>query len=362
MFPSISENQFFSKRKFKTILFFGIGILFSCAVISVFAYHNAPLLEIELTPIVQPYKSNYDNTSNSMTHRTKSLNYAPHYYLITITNTGGTHRGFIELSGYDTEATRTIPLTLQKNETKQFLVSSDETMEHVRVPFLTSKSYRIKNNVTHFSPCICFGILSDNADNLKKMTFEQFPYAKDKTDFALQAFVLTPEYLKEQLPALTFLLIDNYNTARLPADFIEDIQNWTYNGGNLILGGGSPANKTTSGFREDFLPLKYDIYLHEGHPGPLFSWDYPYPDYPLAIPDAWWVEHFAYYRRTGMSFRCSAGACTLLYFSPCEILTYLDVSANKKGPEGFANILYELTDDLYYVYNRNGCGAHSSFL
>lgn len=79
--------------------------------------------------------------------------------------------------------------------------------------------------------------------------------------------------LVDELDALTFLVIDEYNTSILTEEELEAIELWNLNGGVLILGTGAYAEDILSGFDDGYLEISSgEIYA----PGDEYWSEYDY--------------------------------------------------------------------------------------
>ena len=67
-------------------------------------------------------------------------------------------------------------------------------------------------------------------------------------------FELLPEKV-EGLRSFDLIVINQVDTSRITPSQLEALKSWVYNGGRLVLGGGSGARLTTAGFPDSFLPV-----------------------------------------------------------------------------------------------------------
>ncbi len=357
-------KQFINKHPLLTILsMIALAIpLIGISNIIIYSFSH-PQLEISLTPIIQPYGERgyykyYAAPEEFPSHRTYDLNYMPYYYLLTIKNTGKKYDGTIQISKLEKDETafsHVIPFSVNKDSTYKQLIPSSCALKIDHIEYLHNRYYKINYNNQESS--ICMGILGKSADALIKSTFDKHTCNADEINYPLHSISLDPATLKENLPALTFLMIDNFDTSTLSKDLMNDIENWTYNGGILILGGGTPVSKNISGLSKDFFPIFCEVYLEKEDILELCDSDYPYSDTPYSTPAGHWfldrnffVPGFlSHYRSSSRS----AGCCVLLHFSPSE--TFALRNNNSKDPsltrKQFSADMYNMLDSLYYFNN-----------
>lgn len=143
-------------------------------------------------------------------------------------------------------------ISIAKGETKEIEFAIPATFMNGIVNFsiadeeektMLKKKVRvtIENNVE----MTYVGILSDEYASLNYL-------ANDKT----RTFLLKAETFPKDAKALDMLdiiLINNFNTSKLNNEQYEALKKFVENGGTLILGTGSTANKTLKLFQDDFL-------------------------------------------------------------------------------------------------------------
>ncbi len=362
---------FSDKHPRLTVLFvICIGVFFYYAFYGAISYYRTPMLEISVEQIEQPYGEEMyyalDRPSRVFpSHRTMPLDYSPYYYLITIKNSGSSRSMELEFDYDDNNSCETRSVSIKRNSTFQTVIPASHMLQDVRVNGLMPHTYRfLTPQHAPFPSCICIGILGDHSEQFINMVFESYPYNMENTNYPLEAISLNADNIKESLPSLTLLMIDNYDTASLPEDVRTDIINWAYNGGLLILGGGSTASRNLSGFKDDFLPYKYEIIPYKKVPREVISKSYPYKDYPISLPVAEWLNNTGHEKNTGITLNCKSGAVALLYYSPYEIQSRLDSGTldSQTSKQTFCEILYETIDSLYWHYNRYGLGPLDDFL
>ena len=101
---------------------------------------------------------------------------------------------------------------------------------------------------------LAMGILSDDYSSLTYMDMGGEKLYYYSNDYPIKLMELNQDNLSDSLDSLTFLVIDKYNTGVLTDAEISAIEDWTDDGGVLIIGTGSYAEDTLSGF--DYLGIE----------------------------------------------------------------------------------------------------------
>ncbi len=187
---------------------------------------------------------------------------------VTATNKGEDFTGTVQVvfsvsamgnCAYNTE------ITLPAQGKKQFTITAvsravDTSRGSCTVNFLDEKGRVLQtipldhvfgNTLSNIS----VGILSDNFSGLTFMDAGGRDFMIRGMEYPLELTEVDPERLKEQLPGLFFLVIDQFNVSSLDEESIQAIQDWTKDGGWLILGTGAHAQETLSGFTKDFIDV-----------------------------------------------------------------------------------------------------------
>ena len=102
------------------------------------------------------------------------------------------------------------------------------------------------------------GILSDSYADLTYLDMggEEVYFYNDF--YPVRLVELQQGGLEDALDALTFLVIDKYNTDILTPDELAAIETWNANGGVLIIGTGAYAEDTLGGLEDSYLGITYN--------------------------------------------------------------------------------------------------------
>lgn len=187
---------------------------------------------------------------------------------LTIENGGQDWEGTVRLtvdedyripSAYDTA------LSLPQGSRKQFVVkipinSIDSTNGTVKVTLLNRRDEKIagkefKRLLTGEMDALSMGILSDAYSKLTYLDMggQDIYFYNDL--YPIKLVELRQGSLNDELEALTFLVIDQYNTGILTEEELEAIEFWNLNGGVLVLGTGAYAEDVLSGFDGGYLEV-----------------------------------------------------------------------------------------------------------
>ncbi|MDE5866389.1 MAG: hypothetical protein K2H31_07310, partial [Lachnospiraceae bacterium] len=196
---------------------------------------------------------------------------------LTVENTGKDWEGTVRVtvdssySAYYNDCAYDTVISLPQGSTKQFVVripiprdgtnSMSRTGDGVKVTLIDGNSNvaaegTFKQLLNNGVDALTMGILSDDYSSLTYMDMggQKLYYYSD--DYPIRLVELNKDNLSDSLDSLTFLVIDKYNTGVLTDEEISAIENWTDDGGVLIIGTGSYAEDTLSGF--DFLGIEYN--------------------------------------------------------------------------------------------------------
>ncbi|MDE6167581.1 MAG: hypothetical protein K2G28_03895, partial [Acetatifactor sp.] len=193
---------------------------------------------------------------------------------VTVANKGEDFSGTVQVifsvsaqgnCAYNTE------ITLPAQGKKQFTITAvsravDTARGSCTVNFLDEKGRVLQaislNNVFgNTISSIPVGILSDNFSGLTFMDAGGRSFMIRGVECPLELEEVIPDRLTEQLSGLYFLVIDQFNVSSLDEEQIQAIEDWTKDGGWLILGTGAYAQETLSGFSKDF----FDVRIRQVH-------------------------------------------------------------------------------------------------
>lgn len=225
----------------KSVLLFLAFLVCSCAVsMTAHADGQAFNIEAEMLP-------SSENTYNVR---------------LTVENTGEDWEGTVRMTviginGPDTDCVYDTAVTLPQGSTKQFTVSVPKESilyinREVRVALLDKNSepdafmvfenfFRINDEKT-----LTIGILSDDyaaLTYLGGLKIDLYNY-----EYLVKLEKIDKDSLSDSLNTLDYLIVDTYDTGILTDNEINDIEQWTSDGGVLIVGTGSYAEDTLRGF------------------------------------------------------------------------------------------------------------------
>lgn len=187
---------------------------------------------------------------------------------LTIENQGEDWEGTVRLtvdenyyipSAYDTA------LSLPQGSRKQFVVkipinSLDSTNGTIFVTLLDRKENKtaekeFKRLLTGEMDTLSMGILSDAYSKLTYLDMGGKDIYFYNDLYPIKLVELKQGSLIDELDALTFLVIDQYNTGILTEEELEAIELWNLNGGVLLIGTGAYAEDTLSSFNNRYLDI-----------------------------------------------------------------------------------------------------------
>ena len=185
---------------------------------------------------------------------------------LTVENQGEDWEGTVRLTvdeDYRTPCAYDTALSLPQGSRKQFVVkmpinSIERTNGTVKVILLDRKDNKtaereFKRLMTGEMEALSMGILSDAYSKLTYLDMGGRDIYFYNDFYPIRLVELQQGSLEDELDALTFLVIDQYNTGILTEEELKAIELWNYNGGVLILGTGAYAEDTLSGF--DYLEI-----------------------------------------------------------------------------------------------------------
>ena len=187
---------------------------------------------------------------------------------LTIENGGQDWEGTVRLivdedyripSAYDTA------LSLPQGSRKQFVVSIPinsiaSTNGTVVVTLLNREDEKtaekeFKRLLTGEKEALSMGILSDAYSKLTYLDMGGLDIYFYNDRYPIKLVELQQGSLADELDALTFLVIDQYNTGILTEEELDAIELWNLNGGVLLIGTGAYAEDTLSGFDGRYLEI-----------------------------------------------------------------------------------------------------------
>lgn len=162
---------------------------------------------------------------------------------------------------YDTEAVayeKDVLLSAGTQKVVTMSISCNNGLTAFRFQLENSKGeIVVENTVTMKSQAgekALVGVLSDDYTALNY--FDGISISLDSYTGMTQLLELNEDTLPEQtsgLEALSYLIINSFDTSKLTQNQYTAIKNWVEQGGVLILGTGSDYKQTLSGFQDDFV-------------------------------------------------------------------------------------------------------------
>lgn len=115
----------------------------------------------------------------------------------------------------------------------------------------TEKNSRLFQN---YQEKVTIGILSDDVTDLEYLDVNGYGLYILNNTYQIETLELSEDTLGDSLAGgLDYLVIDQYDTSSLDEDSVAEIENWTDQGGMLILGTGKYAYDVLGGFDSQFL-------------------------------------------------------------------------------------------------------------
>lgn len=192
--------------------------------------------------------------------------------LMTIENLGADWEGTVRLTVEGYSCAYDTILSLPQGSVKQFTVripkeSVGSVSGRVEVSLLDKKNdLTAKKDLGRLlqggNISLSMGILSDEYTALTYMDMGGSEYYYNGGEYPIKLEQLDKDTLTGMLNALTFLVIDSYNTGILSEAEVQAVEAWVDNGGMLIVGTGSRAGDILSGL--DFLAVACDRVLASG--------------------------------------------------------------------------------------------------
>lgn len=202
---------------------------------------------------------------------------------VTVENRGNDWEGIVRLlvdENYQVPCAFDTVLSLPQGSKKQFVVkvpvnSVRSTNGTVTVSLCVGDKVaaekRFDRLLSGQRNALSMGILSDAYPELTYLDMGGRELYFYYDYYPVKLVELKQGSLAEELDALEFLVIDQYNTGILTAEELEAIELWNYNGGVLLIGTGAYAEGTLSGFDSDYLGISYSE-IHA--PGDVYANDY----------------------------------------------------------------------------------------
>ncbi len=258
---------------------------------------------------------------------------------LTVENTGNDWEGTVRLAvigsyGSKTDCAYDTVISLPQGSTKQFAVriprdsfsSSGRSSGDVNVSLINGNSNvaaqtTFKQLLNEEADALTMGILSDDYSALTYLDMggQKLYYYSD--DYPIKLMELNQDNLSDSLEAMTFLVIDRYNTGVLTDDEIAAIENWTNDGGVLIIGTGSYAEDTLSGF--DYLGIECREVYEKGINVKKWNNESEYVDWSKLnmanLMDTTNQYYMRYHPSLAMTSSYSDGAVGVLPYSLSEL-------------------------------------------
>lgn len=203
---------------------------------------------------------------------------------LTVENKGSDWEGIVRLlvdENYQVPSAFDTVLSLPQGSKKQFVVrvpvnSVRSTNGTITASFLTGNKVvaekRFDRLLTGQITALSMGILSDAYPELTYLDMGGRELYFHYDYYPIKLVELEQGSLEDELDTLEFLVIDQYSTGILTAEEMKAIELWNYNGGILIIGTGSYAEDTLSGFDGGYLEISY-AEIHA--PGEEYAINYP---------------------------------------------------------------------------------------
>jgi hypothetical protein len=194
---------------------------------------------------------------------------------VEVTNVGddfdGTVRLMLNVTDGDGRCAFDTPITLPNGGDKKFTVripvdilGTNRTKGNGTLFFIDESGKSLSSinfsnlfNKTDTTTGVGVGILSDDPDSLSYLDMNGMAYDYFGDAQPVKLMELNADNLNDELSGLYFLVIDQFDVSKLPADEISAIEEWTKDGGWLIIGTGERAADTMDAFDSDFLQVKH---------------------------------------------------------------------------------------------------------
>lgn len=259
-------------------------------------------------------------------------------------------------------------LSLPSGSTKQFVVkvpkdSMKRTDGMVKITLLDKNGEitaqkEFNRLLQAQAKALSMGILSDEYSSLTYLDMGGNELYYKGNNYPVKLVELNQDNLTSTLDALSFLVIDNYNTSVLSAQTIERMEQWLDNGGVLIIGTGSDARDVLSGLPD--LDIQYSK-IYDQEEDKYDSYGYTYVDIS-QLPMAELVDKNNKYEETYgvLALACpwGDGAVGVLPYSLYELGDMDAFYYEGYSQEEFIeNILWQVSD---YSASHYGSGRYSN--
>ena len=208
-----------------------------------------------------------------------------HYVMqVTVENEGEDFSGTVQVifaGGNTYNCAYNTELTLPAQGRKQFTITvTGRAAETARglcaLNFLNEQgelleSLSLKNVFGGDWTGIQVGILSDHYSQLTYLDAGGVDFDLRQLSGPLNLVELNGENLRSSLDGLYFLVIDQFDLSSLREEDIRAVEDWVRGGGWLIVGTGSYAEKTLSGFDEDFIGVEVSAVSEPGETNGLLA-------------------------------------------------------------------------------------------
>ncbi len=97
------------------------------------------------------------------------------------------------------------------------------------------------------------GVLSSDFDKLSYLAIDGWELDRLKDRYEVRLVELNENNIIDELDRLSYIVIDDYDTSKLDASTIKQIENYVQSGGILFLGTGKNEDKTLKGFGKDYI-------------------------------------------------------------------------------------------------------------
>lgn len=350
-----------NKRNRKVFRFLTLGILFwilcmGSAGVTVKAEEQACVIDAEVLPsdkYAYEIQLTVENQGQDW-EGTVRLTICDNYY-------SGSY-GSASTCAYDTV------LSLPSGSTKQFVVkvpkdSMKRTDGMVKVTLLDKNEdimaqKEFNRLLQAQAKALSMGILSDKYSSLTYLDMGGNELNYKGNNYPIKLVELDQDNLESALGALSFLVIDTYNTSVLSEQTLKSIEQWCNNGGVLIIGTGSGAENTLSGLPD--LEIQCSKIYDQGE-AEYDSYGYSYVDLS-QLPMAELIDRSNKYEETYgiLALACSwgDGAVGILPYSLSD-LGDVDASyyAGYTKEEFTEAILWQVSD---YSITQYGSGRYTS--
>lgn len=190
---------------------------------------------------------------------------------LTVENTGKDWEGTVRFTiigsyGSKTDCAYDTTISMPQGSTKQFVVriprdsfsytgkSGDVNVALINRNSSVAAEAEFKKLLNEGADYLIMGILSDDYSSLTYLDMGGQDIYFNSDGYPIKLMELNQDNLSDSLEALTFLVIDRYNTEILTDDEISAIEKWTDDGGMMVIGTGSYAEDTLSGL--DYLGIE----------------------------------------------------------------------------------------------------------